>query len=312
MKKVSVIIPVYNSSEYIEECLNSVISQVYTNLEIIVINDGSTDDSLDKILYLQKCDERIIVINNKNRGVAYSKNVGIKYSKGEYLTFVDSDDIISSDFILNLVNKLELTDSDCSIGGIKSFYRDEEIVPSLGNVTIYTDQSKMKKALFHEFGGFLANKMYKASIVKKNKYLLNEDIFISEDLLFNLYYFDSCKRIVFDSSIYYFYRQHSSSSYNNLKSKRWFSVLDTYILMLNKEKENKIIYKELMYNYGLTILEAKFRLNYLDSKDNKLISNIEKLKKEYIPKYRYFNLKFFLYRFFPKLIMFYRKRKMRG
>ena len=80
MKKVSVIIPVYNSSEYIEECLNSVISQVYTNLEIIVINDGSTDDSLDTILYLQKCDERIVVINNKNRGVAYSKNVGIKYS----------------------------------------------------------------------------------------------------------------------------------------------------------------------------------------------------------------------------------------
>lgn len=164
--------------------------------------------------------------------------------------------------------------------------------------------------------GFLANKMYKASIIKRNNYYLNEKIFVSEDLLFNLYYFDSCKKIVYDSSYCYFYRQHNTSAYNNLKNKKWFTVLDAYSLMLNKEKKNDQIYDEIVYNFGLTILEAKYRLDYLDyiAKEEKinLKLRLRKLEKMYVPFNRYIHLKFFLYKFFPKLIIFYKKRKMKG
>ena len=97
--KISVIVPVYNSEKYIEKCIESIINQTYRNIEIIFINDGSTDESLNIIHKYKKLDNRIKVINQSNSGVSAARNKGIKNSIGDYITFVDSDDHIDSKMI---------------------------------------------------------------------------------------------------------------------------------------------------------------------------------------------------------------------
>ena len=97
MKKISIIVPIYNSELYLVECVNSIIDQTYKDIEIVLINDGSTDNSL-KICKKFK-DNRIVIVNKENSGVSDSRNVGIERSTGDYISFVDSDDIIDTHYI---------------------------------------------------------------------------------------------------------------------------------------------------------------------------------------------------------------------
>ena len=103
MKKVSIIIPAYNADKWIGRCLESCIRQDYPKLEIIVVNDGSTDRTLEVCNNYKKKNNNVIVINKENRGVSNSRNVGIKKSTGEYLLFVDADDYIDSNMCARLV-----------------------------------------------------------------------------------------------------------------------------------------------------------------------------------------------------------------
>lgn len=102
-RKYSVIVPVYNVEKYINECLSSLINQTYKNIEIVVINDGSSDNSLSLIEEYSRIDDRIRVIDQKNMGLGYTRNVGIDNAVGDYILFVDSDDYIS----LNTCEEIE-------------------------------------------------------------------------------------------------------------------------------------------------------------------------------------------------------------
>ena len=99
MNKVSIIIPVYNSEKYISKCLDSVLNQTYKNIEILVINDGSKDNSIDILREYEKKDDRIVVIDKENEGVAKTRNQGIKKATGDYIMFIDNDDFIDEDYV---------------------------------------------------------------------------------------------------------------------------------------------------------------------------------------------------------------------
>jgi len=103
MTLVSVIVPVYNAEKYIEECIESILNQVYESIEVIMINDGSTDSSGQICEYYEKKDSRVRCIHSDNRGVSAARNLGIKYSRGDYIHFVDSDDTIDPEMISLLV-----------------------------------------------------------------------------------------------------------------------------------------------------------------------------------------------------------------
>lgn len=118
MKKVSIIIPIYNSSSYIEKCVNSVLKQTYKNIEIILINDGSTDNSLDIIKNISSKNNNVKYYTQKNSGVAKTRNRGIKYSNGDYVMFIDNDDYIDSNYVENFVKELD-DDTDYIIGGYR-------------------------------------------------------------------------------------------------------------------------------------------------------------------------------------------------
>ena len=108
--KVSVIVPVYNVEKYLDECVNSIINQSYSNLEIILVDDGSSDTSGQKCDTYKAVDNRIKVIHKKNGGLSDARNVGIEIATGEYISFIDSDDYVSEIFIESLVNKVNNTD----------------------------------------------------------------------------------------------------------------------------------------------------------------------------------------------------------
>ena len=102
MCKVSVVVPVYNSEKFLEYCIQSILNQTYTNIELILVNDGSTDNSLNICAKYKLEDDRVVVINQKNMGVSVARNNGIIHATGEYLQFVDSDDFVD----INMTEKL--------------------------------------------------------------------------------------------------------------------------------------------------------------------------------------------------------------
>ena len=176
MSKVSIIIPVYNVEPYLDQCLESVIKQTYKNLEIIIINDGSTDNSVSIIKKYQKIDQRIIFINNyKNEGLGVTRNIGIRISTGEYLYCVDSDDWLELNAIELLVKRIEETDADFVICEARCFdcSKDKFANNSYFTNICYKDKSNdviswsdIKKSIFTKYASFF--KFYKKAFFVKN------------------------------------------------------------------------------------------------------------------------------------------------
>lgn len=125
--EISIIIPVYNVEKYIEKCIDSVLEQSFKDFEIILVNDGSTDCSGIICNKYSKRDERISVIHKKNGGISSARNIALDCAKGKYITFIDSDDCISKDYIKILYNNIINQKADISICGNKRFKLDEEI-----------------------------------------------------------------------------------------------------------------------------------------------------------------------------------------
>lgn len=125
---VSIIIPIYNAGKYINKCVESILNQTYKNVEIILINDGSKDDSLDILKELEKEHQNIIVYDQENCGVANTRNRGMQYATGDYIMFIDNDDFIDPEYIEIFVNELKEADYDIVIGGFKRVNTKNQIL----------------------------------------------------------------------------------------------------------------------------------------------------------------------------------------
>ena len=120
MAQISVIVPVYNTEKYLHRCIDSILAQTYTDFELLLINDGSTDESGEICDEYAKKDSRIVVIHKVNEGVSIARNTGIKRSSSKYITFIDSDDYIANDMIEQLYIALHNTESDISVCNFQS------------------------------------------------------------------------------------------------------------------------------------------------------------------------------------------------
>lgn len=205
-EKISVIVPVYNVEKYLDECLSSIVNQTYKNLEIICINDGSTDNSLKILERYQDKDKRITIINQENHGVSYARNVGINLAKGSYISFVDPDDIIALNTYETAINKME-HDVDILIWGYNSlpnsaWWAWAGISPNL------VCNTQTAKAFFEgkNVSVVVWNKLYKISMLKENALKFDENLSVSEDVEFNMLGFPMAKKIQFISDKLYNYR----------------------------------------------------------------------------------------------------------
>lgn len=218
--KISVIIPVYNCATYLRRCVESVLTQTYKNLEIICVNDGSTDESGAILTELMKKDSRIRVICQENKGVSAARNAGIKLATGEWITFVDADDAIESDMYENLLNHVTNDDIDIVHCGYKRISLDGTIkhINGTGKI-IEQDNVEAAKCLIQGklFVGSLWNKLYKATLFEN--VTLDVSLAINEDILANAELIKNAKRIVFyDMGKYLMYeRKGSATSGTNQK-----------------------------------------------------------------------------------------------
>ena len=217
---VSIIIPIYNTEKYIRECLDSAINQTYNNIEIILINDGSTDNSQNICEeYTQKY-KNIKLFNIRNHGVSYSRNFGIDKSDGEYIVFVDSDDYIENKMIEELINVKDEKDGELLIYNYSKVYgTTDKKTYEISNATLNKEEFLEK---FFEYYNKLivhspCNKLYKSKIIKENNIKFNTSLTIGEDLIFNLEYFKHCDTFRIVNEYYYHYRFNQESVTNKFR-----------------------------------------------------------------------------------------------
>ena len=231
---VSIIIPIYNLEKYIPKCLDSIINQTYKKLEIILINDNSTDNTHQVLELYSKLDNRILIINNnKNIGVSASRNIGLSIATGEYIQFIDGDDYIPLSRIEIMVNTIIQKKSNIVIAGIHHVYENNQIK----EITTFTFKKALKNHIIREIEyGYCFKYMFKKTLCTNIKF--NESIFICEDCLFSIDLMLAAKSkiSIINEPLYFYMVRHNSAT----NSPNKFSI-NSFILSI-EPFWNKIIF----------------------------------------------------------------------
>lgn len=218
--KVSVIIPVYNVKRYLDECIDSVLKQTYDNLEIILVNDGSTDGSDKKCDQWAKVDKRVKVLHKKiNSGLFRARLSGMNIMKGQYLISIDSDDYIDEEYIEQLVDKITKEEADIAVvSGYNMFDNkgDSELFDKPNLLRSPNSLDNFFKGVSNEqFGWGMSGNLFHAKLFNPIKRMLNSikaHIVVGEDILFTVAFLYNSKKIVRVKNHGYHYRQNLSSS----------------------------------------------------------------------------------------------------
>lgn len=284
--KISIVVPVYNSEKYLEKCIESIMNQTLKDIELILINDGSTDNSRKICDYYKYIDKRIKVLHIKNNGVSNARNVGISYANGKYIMFADSDDYVHPKWCETLYKVAESKKDDFIVCGYKII--NQRITPfELKKVLADT---KDKNLILHKSDFYLlyrngllnspCNKIFKTDILQKNKIRYKKDLSLGEDMIFNLDYLKYCNgNINIINECLYYYVQSKEES---LDYKYYSNLLEIYSLLFYTLRENMKIfnadfkkYEKYFWTDYFYLLEKTLR-NTLHKDNN--ISIIEKVK----------------------------------
>ncbi len=221
--KISIIIPVYNVEEYLKRCLDSVLGQSFKDIEIIAVNDGSTDSSREILKFYSEDHDNLVIIDQQNGGLSDARNHGLKVAQGKYVMFVDSDDFIVTDMVEKLYNKAEKDCCDMVICGLIRYYQDtgkEEIEVPLFQEDQFLTGSEAAEHYLADKGinGYAWNKIYKKTLFQDNnieypKGMLYEDSPTTFKLLWN------SNRVSFLKEPMYYYVQRGDSITKVVKPK---------------------------------------------------------------------------------------------
>lgn len=247
---VSIIVPVYNVAYCLETCLDSIVNQTYKNIEIILIDDGSEDNSGEICEKYAMLDKRIKVLHNLNCGVSHSRNIGIKYSKGEYIVFIDSDDKVDKNYILYLLEPVKNRDYDLVICNLINVYKKNNRIKAIRVIIDKKLTGNIKEDYFSlkEILPFSVLKLFKTEIIKDNSIFFKENFNLSEDELFIYDYLKHVKKYKFiNEYLYYYIHRYNNSLSNNITLKNF----NNYIKKLYIEKE---FFKEMKIYNGNIIL----------------------------------------------------------
>lgn len=243
-KKISIIMPVFNCKEYVEESIKSVLNQEYKNLELIIVDDNSNDGTYElckKILI----NTEAILLRNKRKGVSSARNLGIEHSSGDYLMFIDSDDIYRKDYVCNMVNAMD-ENVDwivCNYGIILK----GKVLNKKYKINDYSNERLISNLHNKELFNPVWNKLYKKEIIFEHNIRFNEKSSIAEDLEFNLDYFKKSKGLKYVNKTLYYYRKNNEG----------LNHLYKY------DKEKTIIRKRLYEYEKMIFIEKNYNINFL-------------------------------------------------
>lgn len=304
---VSIIIPVYNMEKYLDECLESLFSQTYSNIEVIILNDGSTDTSKDIIKKYMDKYENIIYIEQDNQGLSVARNNALKYINGEYILFVDSDDYLEKDCLEFVYRKAKETNSDMVIMGHKKIYRWRDDIridykEYVDENEVYTGKYVADLMLKDIIEGYSCDKLIKSDNLIKNS-LEYEKYRKIEDLYPIFKYVYNCNTITFINKCLYNYRQRDNSLSHKMDDKliQDYSYAREQILnylklqdynnkeiifvfkynsfrsitnFLNKQHNKKYNIYKIFYKNGYNIYQPNIKDIY-HSKEIKLLSKLD-------------------------------------
>ena len=262
--KVSIAVPIYNSSLYLSKCINSILSQSYKNIEVILVDDGSTDNSLEIMKKYQKKDERIKVYHKKNGGLSSARNYGMSKATGDYIMFIDSDDYIDPNMTEVLLKKILKEEADVCEGGIFVHNKDNTVCIIYDFLTIKDKLNDRKELLTKYADGFITiavwSKMYKLDSVKDIKFdttVFKED----SDYILRL-----CEKgLTFTQEpvpLYHYVKKESGSLTGNRFSKRFFNLAswcENITAKLLPDEDYQDIVKKLLFNSYVHILKYYLR-----------------------------------------------------
>lgn len=268
-EKISIVIPVYNNKNYLSECLESVINQTYRNLEIICIDDGSTDGSSEILDEFAKQDSRLIVIHKVNEGVSATRNVGLNIASGSYIGFVDSDDFCEPDMFEELLRQIKENHADvvvCSFVGRE--------ISDAKKIELFTgEQATAELVRGKLFGGHLPNKLIKKELIGSKR--LEPDIIIFEDLLFLTRIIYKANNVVFYNKGLYHYRYNGASALHSNVFKR------SYLTRLTACDRIEQFVQDTNIDCNDYLVEQKLHTYYDIVKKISTASNKKNFKKEY-------------------------------
>lgn len=244
---ISIIIPAYNIEKYISRCLDSIVEQTYTNLEIIVVDDGSKDNTGKILDDYAMSDNRIHIIHKENGGVTSARLEGIKQSTGEYIGFVDGDDYIDSNMYERLIANMLENNADISHCGYKMVFPNGKIdyYYNTDNKVIQDNQKGIADLIsgnYVEPG--LCNKLYKRTLFNHliNKQLIDTSIKINEDLLFNYYLFKESKLSVYeDFCPYHYILRKNSAATSKINQNKLIDPIKVSKIILEDCKSNVVL-----------------------------------------------------------------------
>ncbi|WP_214714315.1 glycosyltransferase family A protein [Exiguobacterium sp. s151] len=303
---ISVIVPVYNAEKFLDKCIQSILNQTYTNLEVLLIDDGSTDNSISICRKYQMNDARVKVVQKINGGVSSARNIGLLNSKGEYISFVDSDDYLE----INCLNILygALIDNECTISCSSLIYETVEgkrinDFKSVSHDVIFTINN------YDMYNRSVYNKLFHKSCLntKKGPLLFDETLHYGEDALFTIVAFSNAKKIIRLSTGLYHYVIHENSAMQNFSHKSlteiqaWSKIIKVVSPFSKATREAKAQYS--LNSQRILINVYRYRSNETELQTS-LLKDVRKyrnevLKSSHIPVKN--KVYFYIFSFNPKV-----------
>lgn len=234
---ISVIVPMYNVENYIKRTIESILNQTHSNIEVICVDDGSTDNTYQRLRSIAVLDDRVKVFTKKNEGVTLARKFGFEQAKGEYIGFVDADDIIESTMYEVLYNNIKKHNADISHCGHDIVWLDGRKQSFYGTARLMQQDkiSGIKSLILGSFEPGLCNKLYKHTLLHSlfHSDVMDYSIKINEDLLMNYYLFKLAENTVFeDVCLYHYLKREGSASASGLnKNMIWHPIRVKQIIM---------------------------------------------------------------------------------
>lgn len=269
---VSIIVPVFNTHEYLDNCLYSLRNQTYSDIEIIIVNDGSTDNSALVCEKHLNEDNRVTIINKKNGGISSSRNEGIKNAHGDFICFVDSDDFVEKDFVERLLYEMDRNNADIVEFGFFEHKSQKCLIHKKRSCIISHLKAIEELLLKKRISGFVWNKMYKAAVIKDVRF--DETIKFGEESPFLFLSFARSSKIIQIGDVLYHYIRRSNSltgfsSFNHDK----MTIFKGYDLMTAYDC-NHVFNKLINYWSSSNALELLDSFIYTSSTEYNYVDNI--------------------------------------
>jgi glycosyltransferase involved in cell wall biosynthesis len=265
---VSIIIPVYNVDKYLDECLHSVIKQTYKNIEIILVDDGSTDKSGKICDEYTEVDSRIKLIHKTNEGVSVARNTGIELSTGEWIMFVDADDWIETDIVEKLLESIKIYNADICYCNYYIVEKNRQILRNFeGNNQ--NEHINFNPKFYRQAFASVYSKLYRRSLLINKDVRFIKNLKVNEDIVFNLHVFDFNPKVCYCDAVLYHYRMSASSVTHAFDFKAMGTLAtvvkeyEKYILQKDNEMTDD---KKRLVSYYIIGLIIGLYTNYVSNK----------------------------------------------